>query len=274
MNNDDGMAKRRARLQALRGRYEQPAHGIAPAMSATPMTDPVAPTQGGRRRKGGRVDRRGQAEAESRGQRQGGGLLQRLAQFLTETPPGDTLLPGMPVGEQRLQQAIHLLEQRARTAQGSAGERIQRLLKFLKQDIPGEPMVGGVNLWRLQQTLERAGQSPGSDRATLTTSLVPSSVKNEEQPVERVGENVSPSREAVRSKEHEADSEITAIEADLQRLRAATQDLQTRLEQARQRVGSSGAEPSQEIKQPVVRPPESNTAPRSSGDDWFLEFLE
>lgn len=201
-------------------------------------------------------------------------MLQRLAQFLTETPPGDTLLPGMPVGEQRLQQAIHLLEQRARTAQGSAGERIQRLLKFLKQDIPGEPMVGGVNLWRLQQTLERAGQSPGSDRATLTTSLVPSSVKNEEQLVERVGENVSPSREAVRSKEHEADSEITAIEADLQRLRAATQDLQTRLEQARQRVGSSGAEPSQEIKQPVVRPPESNTAPRSSGDDWFLEFLE
>ena len=155
--------------------------------------------------KGGEFDRRGPAGAGPRGERQGSGLLQRLARFLTETPPGDTLLPGIPVGEQRLQQAIRLLEQRARTAQGSASERIQRLLKFLKQDIPGEPMVGGVNLWRLQQTLERAGQSPGSDRATPTTSPVSPPVKmNEEQSVERVGENVPPSREAARSREREA----------------------------------------------------------------------
>lgn len=272
MNNDDGMTKRRARLQALRGRYEQPSHSTAPVMPQTPVIEPVVLVQGGHRR----GDRQGPAKQGQRSERQGGGLLQRLAEFLMETPPGDTLLPGMPVGEQRLQRAIRLLEQRARTTQGGASERIQRLLKFLKQDIPGEPMAGGINLWRLQQTLERASQSPGPDRAASTASpALPSITMNEEQPVEIGDGNVPSSREAVRSRERQADREITAIEADLQRLQAVTQDLQARLEQARQRAGiSPGVRPSPEIKQPAVRPPESNTAPQPGGDDWFLEFLE
>jgi hypothetical protein len=150
------------------------------------------------------------------------------------------------------------------------------VLKFLKQDIPGEPMAGGVNLWRLQQILERVSQSPGLDREPPAASpALPSFRMDEEQSIEVARENIPPPGEAAPSSESEADPEITAIEADIQRLQAVAEDLQARLEQARQRVRiSSGVKLSQEIKQPVARLPESNTSPRSSEDDWFLEFLE
>lgn len=272
MNNDEGMIRRRARLQALRERYEQPVNRPAPVMPAASLTEPVASTQGGRRSKGGRSGQRGPAEPDQRGERQGGGLLQRFAQFLMETPPGDTLIPGVPVGGQRLQQAMRLLEQRARTAQGNTGERIQRLFKFLRQDIPGEPMVAGVNIWRLQQILERVSQSPAPEGAVFTASpSSPSARMRKEPPVDRSPESVSedPAREIERA------SEIAEIEADLQRLHAVAQDLQARLEHARQRAGSSsGDKPSRSIEPPVNRPSGPTTAPQSNGDDWFLEFLE
>lgn len=269
MNNDEGMIRRRARLQALRERYEQPSSNTASSTLAAPMTDSVVPASGGRRGKGGRRGQRGQAEPGQRSERQSGGLLQRFAQFLMETPPGDPLIPGVPIGEQRLQQAIRLLEQRARTAPGNMGERIQRLFKFLRQDIPGEPMSGGINIWRLQQILDRVGQSPISDSATAPARM------KEEPPLPIRSAKVALSPEEKLLSQPAEDNEIAAIEADLQRLHAVAQDLQARLDQARQRAGSaSSVQPSRPIEPPVNRPPEPTTAPQSSGDDWFLEFLE
>jgi len=273
MNNDDGIAQRRTRLQTLQGRYEQSSHSAAPA---TPMTDPVASGQGRRQGKGGRVNRQRQAGPKARDEQQAGGLLQRLVQFLAETPPGDTLLPDLPFGEQRLQQAMRLLEQRARTAQGGAHERIQRLIKFLRQDIPGEPMAGGVNLWRLQQILERVGPSSDSAKAAPTPApFSPAARMSQEQPVATDRANTPIASEEQRSNALEVESEIATLEADLQRLQAVAQDLQARLEQARQRAAaSSSVKPSRTIKQPVNRPSESSVPPHSGDDNWFLEFLE
>jgi vacuolar-type H+-ATPase subunit H len=200
--------------------------------------------------------------------------LQRFAQFLSETPPGDALVSGTAIGEQRLQQAMRLLEQRSRTAQGGANERIQRLLKFLKQDIPGEPMAGGVNLWRLQQILERVNRLPEADAAPAVLPATPPARANRQRVIEAGKEEIRPSRESVRHEETEGAEEIAALEADLERLQAVVQDLQARLEQARQRVKApSGVKHVPNIDVPVDRPPESNPSPRS-GDDWFLEFLE
>jgi hypothetical protein len=201
-------------------------------------------------------------------------LLQRFAQFLAETPPGDMLIPGTSIGEQRLQQAMRLLEQRSRTAQGGANERIQRLLKFLKQDIPGEPMAGGVNLWRLQQILERVNRLPETDASPAVSPTTPPARANREPVVEAGRTEILPPRHVVNDREIDSAGEIAALEADLERLQAVVQDLQVRLEQARQRVKTpSGVKHVPNIDVPVDRPPESNPSPRS-GDDWFLEFLE
>lgn len=278
MNNDDGIAKRRARLQALRGRYEHPSpsHGATPATLVTPtIPDPMTPVQSGRRGRGGRGGRQEPARPGPRGERQGGGLLQRFTQFLSETPPGDVLIPGTSIGEQRLQQAIRLLEQRSRTAQGGANERIQRLLKFLKQDIPGEPMAGGVNLWRLQQILERVSRLPETEASSAVLPALPPARAHKERVIEANREATQSPRESVHHADTEGAGEIAALEADLLRLQAVTQDLQARLDQARQRVKTpSGVKPAPNVESLVDRLPESNASPRVGGDDWFLEFLE
>ncbi|MCB1776277.1 MAG: hypothetical protein KDI50_02465 [Candidatus Competibacteraceae bacterium] len=278
MNHDDDKVKRRARLQALRGRYAQrsPAHDATLAMPETPMADPMAPAQGERRGQGGQGNRRRPAGAGPRGERQGGGLLQRFAQFLAETPPGDQLIPGTSIGEQRLQQAMRLLEQRGRTAQGSAHERIQRLLKFLQQNIPGEPMAGDVNLWRLQQTLERVNRLPEADATHAVLPTAPPARANRARVIEAVKEEMTHPRESAPPAGTEIAGEITALEADIQRLQVVAQDLQARLEQARQRatVSPPDARPAQPAQRPANNPPESATPLRAGSDDWFLEFLE
>ncbi|HRY14246.1 MAG: hypothetical protein KDJ31_10350 [Candidatus Competibacteraceae bacterium] len=278
MNKDDDRAKRRARLQALRGRYEQlsPAHDATLTTPGTPMANPAAPAQDGRRGRGRQGNRRGQAGAGPGGERQSGGLLQRFAQFLAETPPGDTLIPGTSIGEQRLQQVMRLLEQRGRTAQGGVNERIQRLLKFLQQNIPGEPMTVGVNLRRLQQMLERVNRLPEVDATSAVLPSMPLASVTREQLIEAGKEEVPPPRESVLHAETESAGEIAALEADIQRLQAVAQDLQARLEQARKRAALSppDARPAQHAQLLTNNPPESATSPRAGGDDWFLEFLE
>ncbi|MFZ1829363.1 MAG: hypothetical protein WAW42_11460 [Candidatus Competibacteraceae bacterium] len=266
MNNDD-TAGRRARLRALRERYEPPSQQ-QPGPVAAPITpaDRAAftPTPGGRR------DQAGPGQGGERGH-----LLQRLVQFLTEITPGDQPVPGVPVGEQRLQQAMRLLETRARTTQGGAGERIQRLLRFLTQNVPGEPMVAGANIRRLQQLLERAGVAlspPGDsapERAASASEHRPPSDVRQAAPVSITSPaTVSPAVEPV------AD-EIAEIEEQLGQLQAMIGNLQARLEQVR-RGGKApvNAQPSGTAALPVSRSPEPAAAPPSSADDWFMEFLE
>jgi hypothetical protein len=79
----------------------------------------------------------------------------------------------------------------------------------------------------------------------------------------------------VRHAKTEGAGEIAALEADLQRLQAVAQDLQTRLEQARKRVEvSPDIKPAAQPKSSADYPPESAAPPQAGGNDWFLEFLE
>lgn len=293
MNDDANADKRRARLRAMRERYEQSPENFT-------KTAPVVkePMIGGRPgRMGNRSGRPERVDGKERSeQSKGGGPLQRLIQFLMEPSPGGSFVPGTQIGEQRLRQAVNWLEQRSRTAQGGAGERIQRLLRFLKQDIPGEPMMAGVNLKRLQQLMERAGTAPtppapsapgghfeagDADRAVQPPPLVT------REPAMAAAPQSIPVGAETRSTD-----EIAVIEDTLRRLRDITQDLELRLEQARRQ----GTPPSDHAAAPRrsgetagaahiegddVRTSSdlraqagSMTRPPPEGDDWFLEFLE
>lgn len=266
MHNNDDTAGRRARLRALRERYEQPSEQQSRPVAA-PVTPAdraaLTPAPGGRR---------GQAGPGQGGER--GHLLQRLVQFLTEITPGDRPIPGVPVGEQRLQQAMRLLEERARTTQGGAGERIQRLLRFLTQNVPGEPMVAGANIRRLQQLLERVGVASSPD-----ISISERAARADE---DRPPAHVRPSAPAIPAipvaagaATEPAASEIAEIERQLGQLQSMIESLQARLEQVRQGgKAPAGTPPPGAAAPPVNRPSEPAAAPLSGNDDWFLEFLE
>ncbi len=264
MHNNDDAAGRRARLRALRERYEQPSE-----QQSDPVAAPVTPADrtASTPAPGGR---RGQTGLGQGGER--GHLLQRLVQFLTEMTPGDRPIPGVPVGEQRLQQAMRLLEERARTTQGGAGERIQRLLRFLTQNVPGEPMVAGANIRRLQQLLERVGVVSSPDISVPERMFR----ADEDRPPVRPSAPASPASPVMADAAAEpAASEITEIEGQLGQLQTMIESLQARLEQIRQGVKAPAQTlPPGAAAPPVKRPPEPAAAPPSGNDDWFLEFLE
>lgn len=245
MNQQDDMDKRRARLRVLRERYE-----TQPAASALPMT-PVP--MGEENRKPGAA-----------GERSGAGLLPRLAEALLKAVPGDTLIPGTPVGEQRLRQVLRQLEQRAQTAAGAAGERIQRLLRFLTQDVPGEPMVAGVNVRRLQQLLERAHAVPSAPIAVEAPAASPLPVAAAPLPLTAMVV---------------AQDEIATLEENLRQLRQMTEVLQARLDAARRQM-EQVASPSSPVPSPAPPVPSVSTPAAASvpvhavEDGWFLEFLE
>jgi hypothetical protein len=292
--NDGGNAdQRRARLRAMRERYEQ--HPAELAETIPPASEPVAAGESRRaRHRPGGPDRAGERDQAERSK--GGGLLQRLSQFLMEPSPGDSPLAGTGIGERRLQQAVAWLEQRSRTTQGAAGERIQRLLRFLKQDIPGEPMRAGVNLKRLQQLLERAGtpsmapapavasESPAIERA----ELVPPPPATDAEPAMATDPKPSPTAEP------ETAGEIAFIEETLSRLRAVTQGLERRLDEIRRqgetatggatkgRLGDAAParNPADGARPPAGPAPQADSGSaltaqsRPESDDWFLQFLE
>lgn len=266
MNNDD-TAGRRARLRALRERYEQPsAQQPGPVAAPVTLADRAAftPAPGGRRV---------QARPGQGGER--GHLLQRLVQFLTEITPGDRPIPGVPVGEQRLQQAMRLLEERARTTQGGAGERIQRLLRFLTQNVPGEPMVAGANIRHLQQLLERAGVALSLPASSTPERVASASEHRSPGDVRQAAPASITSPVTVNPAAEPVADEIAEIEEQLGQLQAMIGNLQARLEQVR-RGGKApvNAHPPGTAALPVSRSPEPAAAPPSSTDDWFMEFLE
>lgn len=299
MNDDEGMAKRRARLRALRERYEQQPVDWAGARPATGEPD----AGGGPGRLESRRGRQGRGAMGAEAERQGRGLLQRLARFLTEPDPEDSLVPGTRVGAQRLRRAVRFLEQRARTTPGGAGERIQRLLRFLTQDIPGEPMAEGVNIQRLRQLLERVESAPrpeakpqaGPERAGEAGESAagrdngsrprPDRPEPEEQapPVTQVTEPtvVEPADAAV------ADT-IEAMEQTLAQLLETARQLRVRLDAARRRADASSIRAGGEERHSVTasagspKPADpartgadSGTTTQAPPDaDWFLEFLE
>lgn len=296
MNDEASLDKRRTRLRAMRECYEQQPVDLARTMPV--VSDPV--TDSRPRRAGDHRDRPGRMGGREQPERPGGGLLQRLVQFLTEPNPGDSLIPGTGVGEQRLRQAVRLLEQRSKTALGGAGERIQRLLRFLTQDIPGEPMVAGVNLKRLRQLLERAGVSPA-----LAASAAAGEIPEAGTTMPRTARSPSTTMEpavtpdptpapAPAATVTNSVSEIAVIEETLRELRDMTRDLQLRLDEARRQVETlpgrvAGQQRSSQVVQatPMAskgiqpsgnRQPQAEsvpaTQPRPEGDDWFAEFLE
>ena len=262
MNQQDDMEKRRARLQVLRERYE-----TQPAVSPLPAT-PVPMSEESRKPGAG-------------GERSGTGLLPRLVEALLKAVPGDTPVPGTPVGEQRLRQVLRQLEQRAQNASGAASERIQRLIRFLTQDVPGEPMVAGVNVRRLQQLLERAPAAASAPSVPSVPVAVEAPAAMSAPPAVSplpVAAAPLPSTAMV-----VAQDEIAKLEENLRQLRQMTEVLQARLDAVRrwmeQAASASGAVPPPAAPIPSVSAPAAAPAAASAPvhaveDGWFLEFLE
>lgn len=289
MSDDANEEKRRARLRAMQERYQQQMP-TGFAVTAPAANEPVAeqqPSLGSRR---GRLQR--EARQQQTTQQAGGGLLQRLLQFLMETSPGDTPIAGMAIGERRLQQAMRWLEQRAKSSQGSANERVQRLLRFLTQDIPGEPMVAGVNIKRLQQLVERAEGASGADALIATASMGDSELV---KPTANAAEVVCVANDAALAQAAVLETmstaptnEIAVLEDTLQRLREISHDLERRLDAARRRgdvtVETGGnanlpgisvnAQRGVQALSPTANTAPSASVPRPEADNWFTEFLE
>lgn len=166
MNDANDVEIRRARLRVLRERYDQsPATsgmgslaGSKPTRDAEPARLPV-PVQPSR-----------MVGAKARGAQRtaAGGLLQRVAAFLTQKGPGAKFISGTHIREDRLGQLVQFLKRRGAAANGQQAQRPRGILAYLTETGPGEHMIAGVNIARAASLLERANdQQPRTGEKTV-----------------------------------------------------------------------------------------------------------
>jgi hypothetical protein len=154
MNERDEKAKRRARLRELRAQYREV--GAAPAGGDESSDESAAAAPAARR--GGGAGRGRRRAGAARGGRPGGGggagLRAALLKRLTETGDGDRLIPGTPVGEERLKQVLQVLRRRSESAEGRRAKRFSRVISYLTEAAPGDEVVAGVSVPRLKNFLK------------------------------------------------------------------------------------------------------------------------
>ena len=159
MNDGNDVEIRRARLRALRERYDQSPVTSGAGSLAGPeparLPVPVQPRMAG-------------AKARGAQRAAAGGLLQRVAAFLTQEGPGAKFVSGTHIREDRLGQLVQFLKRRGATANGQQAQRARGILAYLTETAPGERMIAGVNIARAALLLERANdQQPRTGEKTV-----------------------------------------------------------------------------------------------------------
>lgn len=162
MKAGDDVEVRRARLRALRERYPQ-APPEAAVIDAEPARAQVAATE----RLPVPVGQRPAAGKRKGGRQAAGGLLQRVAAFLSQEGPGAKFVSGTSVREDRVAQLMQFLKRRGAAADNPQARRARGILAYLTDSAPGERTVAGVSIARAVALLERAGAQQPSNSERL-----------------------------------------------------------------------------------------------------------
>ena len=157
MNDGNDVDIRRARLRALRERYQQTA--------VTAVEDSRAESEWERATSSSErlpvpIHRRaasaGGKAVGNEGQAESGGLLSRVAAFLTQEGSDARFVAGTPIREDRLGKLLQFLKRRGAAANGQQAQRARAILAYLTESEPGGRMIAGVNITRAVALLERA----------------------------------------------------------------------------------------------------------------------
>ncbi|HRC72502.1 MAG TPA: hypothetical protein PK880_08205 [Candidatus Competibacter sp.] len=264
MNDGNDVEIRRARLRALRERYEQTAvtavdsraeNGWERATSSSErLPVPI------RRRAAGAGGR----AAGTDGQAAGGGLLARVAAFLTQEGPDARFVAGTAIREDRLGKLLQFLKRRGAAANGQQAQRARAILAYLTESEPDGRMVAGVNITRAVALLERAREQrpPAGKGAVLD---FPAEREIIEGDVLAVDADAAPERVE--------DGGLPELARRAQRL---SEELLAVQQQILKRVSghAEAAEPGVVARPDLTaRPADSKPSPPADGE-WYMDFLD
>lgn len=279
MNEGNNVETRRARLRAMRERYEQNAGSISAGSGGKAVLEndnesaqlPVP------------VRKRASGPAMNGSPKQAaGGLVQRVATFLTQPGAGARFVSGTNIREDRLGQLVQFLKRRGAAASGQQAQRAQNILAYLTEAAPGERMVANVNIARAQSLIERVGdKQPRSKGATAAAG-------GQEQPIE--GDVlVAKARETNRDIDGKSGKRLGEARASATETVAVAENLPALVERARrlseellsvqrricQLVAGSGVVESSAVaeKESADLPPSPARSQETRGE-WFMDFLE
>ncbi len=278
MQDGNDVEIRRARLRALRERYEQNAATVEiPPPEPSRRRDAERGSVAGHRKLAGPgrgrgaetarlpvpVQRRPAGPKDGGGQRAAGGLLQRVAAFLTQEGPGAKFVAGTRIREDRLGQLVQFLKRRGAAANGQQAQRARGVLAYLTETAPGERMIAGVNIVRAALLLERAdGQQPhakgravdfAEDTGIIEGDVLAVESDAAEDPVE--------------------EDSLSALVERAQRLSEELLAVQNRI--ARRVAGQTeAAQPAATARPDIAaRSDAPKPSPKSNGE-WYMDFLD
>jgi len=280
MNDGNDVEVRRARLRALRERYEQSTGSASVNLQTETVLedDDAEPTQvlvPVRRRAPNPVANDARRQAA-------GGLVQRVATFLSQTGPGARFVAGTNIREDRLGQLVQFLKRRGAAANGQQAQRARSILTYLTGAAPGERMIAGVNVKRAQLLLERVEDknSPIPEVAAVggdTGSFIEGDL------LVLPDEDIKQAAREVATKQASAAAPATsAIAADenlselVERARRLSEELLAVQQQICERVAGrrAAAEPPVTSAPKPADPLVSPARPQEERAEWFMDFLE
>ncbi|MBL8260529.1 MAG: hypothetical protein JNM60_12030 [Candidatus Competibacteraceae bacterium] len=257
MNAGDDVEVRRARLRALRERY--------PPASPEPAADRAQPAQerpGGAERLPVPVGRRAGAAKRHGARPAAGGLLQRVATFLSQEGPGARFVSGTPVREDRLGQLVQFLERRGAAANNPQAQRARGILAYLTDSAPGERTIAGVSVARAVALLERArGQRPPDSERSAGFAGAAEIIE---------GDVLAVDPEPAEQKREVGD--LAELVARAQRLSEALLAVQKQIAQQLDGRGAPAAAEAAGRARAAKAAPAA--VPPKASSDWYLDFLD
>lgn len=280
MSDGSNVETRRARLRALRERYEQNVEPASTGPRGTAMlasdTEPAQLPVPVRKRAANPA-------ANGSPQQAAGGLVQRVVMFLTQQGPGARLIAGTNIREDRLGQLVQFLKRRGAAASSQQAQRAQNILAYLTEAVPGERMVADINITRAQLLVERVGnKQPGVKGMAAAAS------EREQAPIEGdvlVAKGRETNRDIVGRGRRRMEgarapvAETVAVAESLPALVERARHLSEELLSVQQRIcqlvaGASVPESSVAVKPESADLSASPTRPQETRGEWFMDFLE
>lgn len=280
MNDGSNVETRRARLRTMRERYEQNA-GSIPAVSAgkaalendnEPAQLPVP------------VRKRASGPAMDGSPKQAaGGLVQRVATFLTQPGVGARFVVGTNIREDRLGQLVQFLKRRGAAASGQQAQRAQNILAYLTEAVPGERMVANVNVTRAQSLIERVGDKQprskgvtaaagGQEQAPIEGDVLVAKAREKNRDIDgKSGKRLGDARASA--------TETVAVAESLPALVERARRLSEELLSVQRRIcqlvaGSDAVESSVTAEKESADLPPSPARSQETRGEWFMDFLE